>query len=149
AGLAAGALIAASASHSLANSRIAWSHSLTPLFSVAAVWLLLRAVEEHDGRSLVGAGLAAGLALHTHPTIVVMLPGGLVYLLWKGRDLLRTRWALLAVGAAALVNVNLLIYNLQSSGDSASFARWVLGEYANRDRSTYQTNLTGLLGTSA
>ena len=38
------------------------------------------------------AGLCWGLAFQTHPSVLALLPGAALFLLWKGRPLLRTRW---------------------------------------------------------
>ena len=108
------------------TSHVAWSHSLTPLFLTPALLLLYRAVERRDGRSLLGAGLASGLALQTHPTVVAFLPGMAAYLLWRGwvrahgraplqqAPLLRTRWPWLALGLFLLAYGNVIAYNATS-----------------------------------
>jgi 4-amino-4-deoxy-L-arabinose transferase-like glycosyltransferase len=143
-GLVAAALLAVSAPHILVG-RLAWSHSLTPLFAALAVWLLARAVEERHGPSLAWAGLAAGLALQTHPTVAVLLPAGLAYLLIAGRRLALSRWGLLGAGLVLAANLNLALYNLATRGGSASGASLRQADYVERERSSYPAELAEIV----
>src|SRR6266508_541509 len=118
AGLAAGAMMAMAAVHVVVNSHVAWSNSITPFFSTLAVWLLIRAVRCGSGASLAGSGLAFGLALQTHPLVAAFVLAAGVYLLWKGRSLLRTRWTLAAGLLFAMGYANMFVYNVQSDTDS-------------------------------
>ena len=90
-GLIAATLLAASATHTLVTSRIAYSNSLTPLFTTTGLWLLQRALARQSGPSLVGSGLAFGLALQTHVASLALGPGLLAGLLLGGRALLFER----------------------------------------------------------
>jgi 4-amino-4-deoxy-L-arabinose transferase-like glycosyltransferase len=145
AGLAAAALLAASAPHALLSSRVAWSNSITPFFAALAAWLLVRAVQERHGLSLFAAGLAAGLAFQTHFTAIALLPGALIYLLLKGRGLLASRWTVLALAAAVLANGNLIYYNLATGGESFARAGTRWGDYTRGERPVYQRDLLEML----
>lgn len=74
-GVLTGLLVAVSATHIAVNSHIAYSHSLTPLFSTTGLWLLHRAVVGRSGWRLAVAGLAFGLALQSHPSALAALAG--------------------------------------------------------------------------
>lgn len=118
AGLVAGAMMAVAAVHVVVNSHVAWSNSITPFFSTLAAWLLIRAVRCGSGASLAGSGLAFGLALQTHPLVAAFLPAAGLYVLWKGRSLLRTRWTLIAGLLLAVGYANMIAYNVQSDAGS-------------------------------
>lgn len=121
-GLMAAALLAASATHTAVSSRLAYSHSLTPLFTTLGLWLFHRALVGGSGPSLVASGFAFGLALQTHPSALALWPGLGAALLLRGRGRIAERrglWIVLA-GAAAMVAVwNLLLFNV--TNDFASF----------------------------
>ena len=113
-GLLAGGLLATNAIHVLTNSHLAWPHSTLLLYLTAAFWLVERALRLGSGPSLVGTGLALGLAQQQHPTMVLLWPVFLGYVGWRGRAFFRTRWAYLAV-AAFIVGISPLIaYNVQT-----------------------------------
>lgn len=120
-GVLAALFLTTSATHIAVSSHIAYSHSLTPLFSTLGLWLLARAVALRSGPSLVAAGLAFGLAVHTHPLALALLPGACAYLLWKGRPLLG-RWVLLAAAAAAVTLAGPIAFNLASGFQGVSRA---------------------------
>jgi hypothetical protein len=126
-------LVATSAGHIAFTSRVAWSHSITPLFVTVGAWALISAVGPH-GRVLGGrvmlAGLAWGLACQSHPTALALLPGAAAFTLGFRRQLLTSRWLYVAGAAFLLVNVNLLIYNLTTGFDSLGRGIEQSGEYA-------------------
>jgi hypothetical protein len=97
AGLFAAALMATAGAHIVVSSHVPMSHSLTPLCSTFTLWLLARAVVRQSGRSLAWAGLAAGLTLQTHPTVLPLLAGSAVAVLLARPAWLRTRWPYLAL----------------------------------------------------
>jgi 4-amino-4-deoxy-L-arabinose transferase-like glycosyltransferase len=121
-GLLAAMLVAVSATHIAVNSHIAYANSITPLFLTTGFWLLHRAVSSHSGPHLVGSGLAFGLALQTHPTALVIVPGVALYLLWHGRALIG-RWLFLAGVGALLMVANLLVFNFASGFSGLAEAR--------------------------
>ena len=92
------------------NSHVAWGNCVTPLFTTTAGWLLARAARLGDaptglsrtgGLLLVLACAAFGLALQTHPSVAVLLPGVGLYIVWQRRRWLLSPWPYL--GAATLL----------------------------------------------
>jgi hypothetical protein len=75
------ALLATSGAHTVISSHVPLSHSLTPLVATTARWVLVLAVGRAEGdlrrggRLLALAGLLAGVALQTHPTVAPLLAG--------------------------------------------------------------------------
>lgn len=127
AGLLAAALLTTAGLHIVINSRVAWSHSITPLFTTAALLALLVALRRCSGPLLILAGLLCGLAVQTHPSAVALLPAvGLAYLLHpQGRAWLRCPWPYLATLAAIAACANLLLYNLVlNPGQALREADW-------------------------
>ena len=118
AGLAAGLLLAFNPVHTIVNSHIAWSNSATPLFAVATFLALHAAVRRGDRWLLVLGGLLCGLALQTHISMLVVIPGLLIWFLARRGLLawLRRPWPYLAVAAAALGYGNMIVYNIMSRG---------------------------------
>ncbi len=133
-----GGLLATSAVHVITSSHLAWPHGTLPLYLTLAFLLLERAVAGTslplsclrergpggEGRSrgegisggwaLVGAGFCFGLAQQQHPTMLLLWPVFIGYVLWRGRPFFRTRWAYAAV-LAFLIGVSpLIVYNLIS-----------------------------------
>ena len=153
-GLIAAALLAVSPVHVLVNSRIAWGNSLTPLLSTAAFWLVARAAQRPAaGRpdpawSLLPAGLLLGLALQTHPTVFVLLPGAALALLLTRPELPRGRWPWLALLGLALGYANMLAFNALNDLESIRFAQHTRANYALTDPDaawSYPANLGDLL----
>ena len=109
-------LVATSAGHIAFTSRVAWSHSTTPLFVTIGTWALVSAAGRRGRVSagrLVLAGLAWGLAFQTHPTVLALLPGLAIFVVLRRRPLLASRWLYVAALLFVFVNLNLLIYNLR------------------------------------
>jgi 4-amino-4-deoxy-L-arabinose transferase-like glycosyltransferase len=109
-GLLSALLLATSPMHVAVSSHIAYSHSIMPLFSTTGLWLLHRAVRTSSGPHLVACGLAFGLALQTHPSVLAIWPGLAILLFWQGRMLIR-RWLLPAAAAALVAVMNLVVFN--------------------------------------
>ena len=118
AGAAAGLLLASNPVHTIVNSHIAWSNSATPLFATATFLALHTAIRRGDGRLLVLGGFFYGLALQTHISMLVVIPGLLIWFLARRNVLawLRRPWPYLAVAAAALGYGNMIVYNIMSQG---------------------------------
>lgn len=149
-GVLASALMATAAGHVLA-SHVAWSNGITPLFTTLAIWSLSvagRAAAEGRNRggspALALAGLGWGLALQTHPSVLALMPGALIYLVWaqaRGAGglapglwtLLRSRWTYLGLALLLLVNLNLLAYNL-----SAGFSSFAVGLQKSAEYAQYE-----------
>jgi 4-amino-4-deoxy-L-arabinose transferase-like glycosyltransferase len=120
--LVAGGLLATSAVHVLTNSHLSWPHCTVLLYLTLAFWLLERAIRlarqpgsegiRQGGLSLVGAGLAFGLAQQQHPTMFLLWPVFIGYVIWRGRAFFRTRWAYAAVAAFVIGVSPLILYNV-------------------------------------
>ena len=125
--------VATSAGHIAFTSRVAWSHSTTPLFVTLGCWALVSACGRR-GRVRAGhvllAGLAWGLAFQTHPTVLALLPGLALFVLMRRKPLLGSRWLYLAALLFVGVNLNLLAYNLGTGFDSIEEGIEQSGEYA-------------------
>lgn len=152
AGGVAGLLMACNPVHTLVNSHVAWSNSATPLFVAAALLVLHAAMRRANGWLLVVGGLLVGLALQTHISVLVVLPGLVVWFLAR-RDVLswlRRPWPYLAVGAALLGYGNMIVYNLVSAG--GALANVQLHTYAwesNPTLATYVQNMGVLIANAA
>ena len=113
-------LLATSPAHTVITSHVPLSHSVTPLVSTTVLWLLARAVRRADqdlargGRLLAVAGLLAGLALQTHPTVAPLLAGAALGATLVHRQWLRTRWPAIALALAVLGYGTLLVYHVTS-----------------------------------
>jgi 4-amino-4-deoxy-L-arabinose transferase-like glycosyltransferase len=145
-GLLAATLMSTSAGHIVINSHVAWSNSMTPLWTTLAIWTLYVAVRGNGPpRALLLSGLLWGLAVQSHPSVLALLAGSAVFLFWRGRALLRTRWPYVAAGLFILINLNLLIHNLTTGFDSVSQGLVKAAEYARYNELTPQLYL-GRLG---
>lgn len=118
-GLVAGGLLATNAIHVVTNSHLAWPHCTLLLYLTGAFWLLERALrlgtlEAGGGASLVGVGLAFGLAQQQHPTMLLLWPVFLGYVAWRGRPFFRTCWAYMALVAFVVGISPLVVYNVQT-----------------------------------
>ena len=132
AGVVGAGLLATNYAHVLINSHVAWSNSLTPLFTTLALICAARAFGgEVDSASterrwpaigapgwLPATGLAAGLAMQTHPSAVVTALGIAAAALISRRDQrwLRTPYPYVAALIALVVVLNLVVFNLQTAG---------------------------------
>jgi len=131
AGVLAALLLAANGAHILVNSHVAWSNCVTPLFTTLTIWLLIRALDRPASVVRFGAvGLAAGLALQTHPSVVVFLFGAALYGI--GRD---HRLPLRPVCWAGIVSLlvaygNVLAYNALYHFDTLAQAQRVGAGYS-------------------
>ena len=157
AAIAAGLLLT-SGGHIVINSHTARSNSTTPLFTTAALWLLLLALERArwDAASgslvarqprpwmLVPAGVLLGLALQTHLSVIALLPGIGLYAFWRGHGLLRTRWPYLATLGAVAGYSNMLLYNALNSFWSFRHARSLQEGYTAGHSSGLEFFLTNL-----
>jgi 4-amino-4-deoxy-L-arabinose transferase-like glycosyltransferase len=141
-------LLATSSFHAIVSSRIAWSHALTPLIVTICLAMLIRWERTRQTVVLAGAGLAYGLAVHTHPTALALAPGlGIWALLhWRQTVTHRAGWSALAL--FLLANLPILAFNVSSGFKSASAAAQVQAAYAGGTPTTlagYLANLGALL----
>jgi len=143
-GVTAGLFMAACSTHALVNSHVGWSHSTTPLWATLGLACLARAL----GRSpapdalvaspspnpwLVGAGLMLGLAVQTHVTALLLLPGAGLAVLVARPGLLRTRWTVFGMLAFLVATANLIVFNVDSGGGSLLAGRAKLAGYTGED----------------
>lgn len=136
----AAALLATSGVHAAASSHLAYPLSSTPLFVTLSAALLVRAVHVRSGWSLAGAAFAFGLALQTHVSALVFLPGAAAYLLWQGRSLLRSRWLAVAAFLFVVAYSNMIVYNVATgfgSLKSAAQRNAAYEAYQDDDESAY------------
>jgi 4-amino-4-deoxy-L-arabinose transferase-like glycosyltransferase len=131
-GFLAGALMATSFTHILINSHIAWSNSITPFFTTLALAVFCTAMEKGSGWLLALSGFLIGVALQTHPSVLVLIPGLVGWFLSqkRGRTWLRRPAPTIAALLALLAYSNMIWFNLQSGFESiaeASSSRNFLG----------------------
>jgi hypothetical protein len=128
------ALLAASATHAVVSSRIAYSHSLTPLITTIGLLLLHRSLVRGSGPLFVASGFTFGLALQTHPSVLALWPGLAAAMLLRGRALLVERggrWTMLAGLAAVVAVSNLLVFNVTNDFASIKRAAQASDNYVN------------------
>jgi 4-amino-4-deoxy-L-arabinose transferase-like glycosyltransferase len=149
AGLVAAVLLAGNAAHVLVSSHVSWSNCVTPLFTTTAFWLLLRALDRPGSFLRLGlAGLAWGLALQTHPSVIAFLVGASVYALWRDPRLPLRPGTWLGVVLLAVGYGNVLAYNLGTGFDTLTQAQRVGSEYAGGaglDAWGYVASVLGIL----
>lgn len=87
AALIAGILMAVASSHIVINSHVGYANSFTPLLVAIMLTLFYMAQKRENGWFLIGAGFVGGLAMHTHPAVVALLPGMVVWFFSS-----RARW---------------------------------------------------------
>jgi 4-amino-4-deoxy-L-arabinose transferase-like glycosyltransferase len=85
------------------------------------------------GWPLVGAGFFLGLAVQTHVTAALVLPGAALAVLIQRPALLRSRWAIFGALAFLLATANLLVYNVATAGGSLRGGQAVLSDYTGQD----------------
>jgi 4-amino-4-deoxy-L-arabinose transferase-like glycosyltransferase len=125
AGALAALLLGANALHSSVNSHVGWSNCTTPLFTTLAFWALHLALRPAPDpppltpsatrdRPLLLAAFGLGLALQTHWTVALLLPGAALALLIQQPRLLRGRRPWLAAAAFLLGYLPMVLFNLQT-----------------------------------
>ena len=119
AGLVAAGLLATCATHVVVNSHVAWSNGTTPFFTTLSMLALLPAVRRGSGRHLALAGLAFGVALQSHPSVMTMFPGAGLAVLLQQRGLIPSRWTLLAGVLCILAYSPVLVANLVPASNRA------------------------------
>ena len=127
-GLVAAAFMLTNGIHIAPVGHVAFSGSITPLFTTLAFWLLHRWSVRGTNGTLVWAGLMLGMSMHTHPTIVAFLPGVAGWLLWRNWGLLRTRWPYLAALAFVAAFSPMIAFNIITGGESIRHAIYTATE---------------------
>jgi 4-amino-4-deoxy-L-arabinose transferase-like glycosyltransferase len=150
-GLIAALLLALSGPHIVTSSRIAYSNSLTPLFTMTGLWLAHRAISRRSNGALVLSGAAFGLAIQTAVSGLTVLPGVALALLLPvlgqiatireagpSAQSLRQLWAtlwprpgvLLVAGLVGLLMIaNLVTYSVLHDGGTVSTSGNRIGRY--------------------
>ncbi len=149
AALAAATLLATSGAHIVLNGHVAWAISTTPLFTTAALWLMVRAHRRSrergaGGPELAAAGLCWGLALQTHISVLVLIAGAAVGGALTLRPLLSTRWTILAAALFLLGCANLIVYNLLAGMETFALATAKSVEYDGASSTPYLERLADL-----
>ncbi|MFN8484683.1 MAG: glycosyltransferase family 39 protein [Anaerolineae bacterium] len=122
AGLIAAALMTVSFVPVVVNSHIAWSNTTSPFWATLFFLAVSETVRRNNPRLLLLDAILGGLALQTHPSVVVFVLGAAVWLVAMRPAWLRTRWPWLAVVVGALSIANLIGYTLASGGQSIALA---------------------------
>ncbi|MCC7371321.1 MAG: glycosyltransferase family 39 protein [Chloroflexi bacterium] len=145
-GLIAAFLLVFSGPHIATSSRIAYSNSLTPLFTMLGLWLAHRAITHRSNRDLLLSGAALGLALQTAMSALAVGPGVALAVVLPllgqvrraGCSASRVGWPsiplLLATAAAALLMVgNLVAYSLLFGAGTVSTSGNRIERYVGED----------------
>jgi 4-amino-4-deoxy-L-arabinose transferase-like glycosyltransferase len=127
-GLIAVAFMTTNGIHIAPVGHVAFSGSITPLFTTLAFWFLHRWDVRKTGPTLVWAGFMLGMSMHTHPTIVAFLPGVAGWFLWRNLHVLRTRWPYLAAVAFVVAFSPMIVYNVMTGGQSIRHATYTASE---------------------
>jgi len=147
-GLIAACLMVASPTHILMNSHVAWSNCTTPFFTTLMLLAFYIGVKRNSGPVLTLSGFLAGLALQTHPTVLMFFPGMLVWFLGQ-RDLrkrLRQPWPYLAVALVLLTYSNMIWHNAHGRLHSLAGLQRRTDQYSGSlSWPDYMTNLRGLV----
>jgi 4-amino-4-deoxy-L-arabinose transferase-like glycosyltransferase len=164
-GLIAAFLLVLSGPHIATSSRIAYSNSLTPLFTMTGLWLVQRAIRDRSNLALILSGASFGLALQTAVSALTVGPGVAAALLlpmlaevrrggWRVLSTVWPNWgAVLWTALAGLLMVaNLVVYNLLSEAATVSTSGNRIGRYVGEDAWTLSAcgeRLLGLLQATA
>jgi hypothetical protein len=127
-GLIAAAFMTTNGIHIAPVGHVAFSGSITPLFTTLAFWLLHRWSVKGTGGTLVWAGFMLGMSMHTHPTIVAFLPGVAAWVLWRNLGVLKTRWPYLAALAFVVAFSPMIVFNVMTGGQSIRHAEYTASE---------------------
>ena len=127
-GIIAAAFMTTNGIHIAPVGHVAFSGSITPLFTTLAFWMLHRWSVRRTNGTLVWAGFLLGMSMHTHPTIVAFLPGAAGWIFWRNWALLRTRWPYLAALAFVLAFSPMIAFNIVTGGESIRHALYTATE---------------------
>ena len=125
--------LATSPVHVAVNSHIAWSNCVTPLLTTLALWLTHRAMAADRPGALGWAGLAWGLALQSHPTAVLFVPGVALAVAHARPRWLRTRWPWVAAGLGLAACSLLVVANVGSGLGGIQVGWLVQAQYSGGD----------------
>ncbi len=122
-GLVAALLVAVSFVPVVVNSHIAWPNASSPFWTTLALLAVTEAHRRANPRWLVVAGPLGGLALQTHVSVLPVFLAAAVWILWQHPRWLRTKWPWLGLMAAGIAIGNIVLYNVQTGGDSIRSAQ--------------------------
>lgn len=102
------------------NSHLAWSNSTTPFFTTVSIIALTFALQRGSMRRWSVAGALYGLALQTHPSVIMLAPAVLLWIILDsaGRAQLTTRMPAWGAVAALISYSPVIIYNFLSWGSA-------------------------------
>lgn len=111
----AGLLLATHFTHAVVDSRVAWSNATSPLWTTLAVLALVAAVRGRSTPGFAVAGILAGLALHTHPSVSVLLAALALWLVVEpaGRACFRTAGPWVGLGTALAAYSPVIVFNVR------------------------------------
>lgn len=118
AGLAGAILLATNPLHVAINSHVAWSNSVTPLFVTAGLTLLVRALRHGAPTLPLLSGLAFGLALQTHISVLAMITGAAAAVVICRPGRLRSWLPVAWVVGLTLGYGNMIVFNLTHDWES-------------------------------
>lgn len=115
-------LFVTAATHIWVNSHIANSASITPLFTTLTVLALTYALKRRKVSAWILTGLLYGLALQSHPTVILVAPALVGWALWtsENRRQLHSPAPYLAIVAALLAYSPVVAHNVITWGTSRS-----------------------------
>jgi 4-amino-4-deoxy-L-arabinose transferase-like glycosyltransferase len=145
----AGLMAAGSFTSAVVSSRVAWSNSTTPFWTTVAALALVLAVRRPESVARwLAAGLAAGLALNTHPSVAAVLAGLAAWLVLEParRGLLRTPGPWLALTACIAAYLPVIVYNLAGPADTLAQAAESRNVETELGPGSYAANVLGLVG---
>ena len=148
-GVLAAAFMAVAFTPIVVNSHVTWTNCTSPFWTTLFLLAVSEAVRLDRVRWLVPAGILGGLALQTHPVIIVIILGAGIWVALMRPAWLRSGWAWLAALMVPLLMTNLVYYALTSQGESIDLATsrgyaWTGGA----SLSEYLTNIQGFLSTA-
>jgi aldose sugar dehydrogenase len=126
-------LLSSAPVHIAINSHIAWSNCLTPLLTTTGFWLFHGAVSAGRPGLLVWSGASFGLALQTHPSVAMLLPGAVLYGVLTRRSWLRSPWPYLALALGLVAYANVLVEGVRTDWNVVNAAGRVQAQYAEQE----------------
>lgn len=126
-------LMLTAGTHIFVNSHLAWSNSTTPLYTTLTLLAFTRALSSRSTRAWLVTGALYGLALHTHPSVIMLAPAFALTLLANSqtRAQMKTRAPYLALIVCLVAYSPVLWHNALYWGTArASIATAARREYA-------------------
>lgn len=120
AGLIAASFMLTSSVQIFVNSHLAWSNSTTPFFTTLTVLAFAYALQRVSLRRWLVAGALYGIALQTHPSVIMLAPALSLSVVFdsRGRAALKTGVPFWGVVAALSTYSPVILHNLLSLGSA-------------------------------